>query len=33
VIALALVALSIWFVIAARRMLRRLIEPKRVSTG
>jgi hypothetical protein len=32
-IALALVALSIWFVIAARRMLRRLIEPKRVSTG
>jgi len=32
-IALGLVALSIWFVIAARRMLRRLIEPKRVSTG
>jgi uncharacterized protein DUF4126 len=32
-IALALVALSIWFVVAARRMLRRLIEPKRVSTG
>jgi hypothetical protein len=32
-IALGLVALSIWFVIAARRMLRRLIEPKRASTG
>jgi hypothetical protein len=32
-IALGLVALSIWFVIAARRMLRRLIEPKRAPTG
>jgi hypothetical protein len=32
-IALALVALSIWFVLAARRMLRRLIEPKRPSMG
>jgi hypothetical protein len=32
-IALALVALSIWFVVAARRMLRRWIEPKRPSTG
>ena len=30
---LGLVALSIWFVIAARRMLRRLIEPKRAPTG
>ncbi len=32
-IALALVALSLWLVIAARRMLRRWIEPKRPSTG
>jgi hypothetical protein len=32
-IALALVALSIWFVLAARQMLRRLIEPKRPLTG
>jgi hypothetical protein len=32
-IALALVALSIWFMLAARRMLRRLIEPKRQSMG
>ena len=32
-IALILVALSIWFMLAARRMLRRLIEPKRPSMG
>jgi hypothetical protein len=32
-IALLLVLLSIWLVIAARRLLRRIIEPKRKSTG
>jgi hypothetical protein len=32
-IALVLVGLSIWLVIAARRMLRRLLEPKRRQTG
>lgn len=32
-IALGLVALSIWLVVAARRLLLRLIEPKRASTG
>ncbi len=31
-IAFALVALSIWFVLAARRLLRRLIEPKQAPT-
>ena len=32
-IALILVALSLWLVLAARRMLRRLLEPKRAQTG
>jgi hypothetical protein len=32
-IALVLVGLSIWLVIAARRMLRRFLEPKRRQTG
>ena len=32
-IAIVLVALSIWLVLAARRMLRRLLEPKRAPTG
>jgi hypothetical protein len=32
-IALILVFLSIWLVIAARRMLRRFLEPKRPRTG
>jgi hypothetical protein len=33
VIALALVALSLWLVVAARRALRRFLEPKRRQTG
>jgi hypothetical protein len=33
IIALLLVLLSVWLVIAARRMLRRLLEPKRPRTG
>ena len=32
-IALALVGLSVWLVIAARRMLRRFLEPKRTQAG
>jgi hypothetical protein len=32
-IAMALVALSLWLVLAARRMLRRFLEPKRPQAG